>query len=219
MGRQCVAPDYILVDKKAESELIFYLKYWINKMIGKHPLSNKDYPSMINTRHYQRIMDLMKHEKIVEGGYGDMRLKKIAPTILVNVKEKSNVMQEEIFGPILPVMTYDKLADAIIYIRDHKKPLALYLFTENDKVEQDVLSQLSFGGGCINDTIIHLATPYLGFGGVSNSGMGIYHGKKSFDTFTHEKSIIKKSDKIDIPIRYMPYNKAKEQLMKFFLKL
>lgn len=116
-------------------------------------------------------------------------------------------------------MTYDKLADAIIYIRDHKKPLALYLFTENDKVEQDVLSQLSFGGGCINDTIIHLATPYLGFGGVSNSGMGTYHGKKSFDTFTHEKSIIKKSDKIDIPIRYMPYNKAKEQLMKFFLKL
>ena len=115
--------------------------------------------------------------------------------------------------------TFTRIVGAIFYIRDHKKPLALYLFTENEKVEQDVLSQLSFGGGCINDTIIHLATPYLGFGGVSNSGMGTYHGKKSFDTFTHEKSIIKKSDKIDIPIRYMPYNKAKEQLMKFFLKL
>lgn len=171
------------------------------------------------SRHYQRIMELMKHEKIVEGGYGDIRLRKIAPTILVNVKEESMVMQEEIFGPLLPIMTYDKLEDAVSYIRDHNKPLALYLFTENDKVEQDVLSQLSFGGGCINDTIIHLATSYLGFGGVGNSGMGSYHGKKSFDTFTHEKSIIKKSDKIDIPVRYMPYNKAKEQLMKFFLKL
>lgn len=218
-GQTCVAPDYIFVDKKAESELICYLKYWINKMIGEHPLSNKDYSSMINPRHYQRIMELMKHEKIVEGGYGDIRLRKIAPTILVNVKEESTVMQEEIFGPLLPIMTYDKLEDAVSYIRDHNKPLALYLFTENDKVEQDVLSQLSFGGGCINDTIIHLATPYLGFGGVGNSGMGSYHGKKSFDTFTHEKSIIKKSDKIDIPVRYMPYNKAKEQLMKFFLKL
>ena len=218
-GQTCVAPDYIFVDKKAESELIFYLKYWINKMIGEHPLSNKDYSSMINPRHYQRIMELMKHEKIVEGGYGDIRLRKIAPTILVNVKEESTVMQEEIFGPLLPIMTYDKLEDAVSYIRDHNKPLALYLFTENDKVEQDVFSQLSFGGGCINDTIIHLATPYLGFGGVGNSGMGSYHGKKSFDTFTHEKSIIKKSDKIDIPVRYMPYNKAKEQLMKFFLKL
>ena len=218
-GQTCVAPDYIFVDKKAESELIFYLKYWINKMIGEHPLSNKDYSSMINPRHYQRIMELMKHEKIVEGGYGDIRLRKIAPTILVNVKEESTVMQEEIFGPLLPIMTYGKLEDAVSYIRDHNKPLALYLFTENDKVEQDVLSQLSFGGGCINDTIIHLATPYLGFGGVGNSGMGSYHGKKSFDTFTHEKSIIKKSDKIDIPVRYMPYNKAKEQLMKFFLKL
>ena len=218
-GQTCVAPDYIFVDKKAESELIFYLKYWINKMIGEHPLSNKDYSSMINPRHYQRIMELMKHEKIVEGGYGDIRLRKIAPTILVNVKEESTVMQEEIFGPLLPIMTYGKLEDAVSYIRDHNKPLALYLFTENDKVEQDVISQLSFGGGCINDTIIHLATPYLGFGGVGNSGMGSYHGKKSFDTFTHEKSIIKKSDKIDIPVRYMPYNKAKEQLMKFFLKL
>ena len=163
-------------------------------MIGEHPLSNKDYSSMINPRHYQRIMELMKHEKIVEGGYGDIRLRKIAPTILVNVKEESTVMQEEIFGPLLPIMTYDKLED-------------------------DVVSLLSFGGGGINDTIIHLATSYLGFGGVGNSGMGSYHGKKSFDTFTHEKSIIKKSDKIDIPVRYMPYNKAKEQLMKFFLKL
>ena len=121
-GQTCVAPDYIFVDKKAESELIFYLKYWINKMIGEHPLSNKDYSSMINPRHYQRIMELMKHEKIVEGGYGDIRLRKIAPTILVNVKEESTVMQEEIFGPLLPIMTYDKLEDAVSYIRDHNKP-------------------------------------------------------------------------------------------------
>ena len=173
---------------------------------------------MINTRHYQRIMDLMKHEKIVEGGYGDMRLKKIAPTILVNVKEKSNVMQEEIFGPILPVMTYDKLADAIIYIRDHKKPLALYLFTENDKVEQDVLSQLSFGGGCINDTIIHLATSDMPFGGVGESGMGSYHGRVGFETFSHYRSIVDKKTWMDLPIRYQKYTGLKEKMMRMFLK-
>lgn len=218
-GQTCVAPDYILVDKKIESELIFYLKYWIKKLIGKHPLSNKDYPQIVNTKHYDRIMNLIKHERIAEGGYGDMRLKKIAPTILVNVKGKSPIMQEEIFGPLLPVMTYQNLEEAIHYVQKHNKPLALYLFTENDKVVQDVLSRLSFGGGCINDTIIHLATQYLPFGGVGDSGMGSYHGKKSFDTFTHEKGIVKKSDKLDLPVRYMPYCLLKEQLMKVFLKL
>ena len=216
-GQTCVAPDYIFVDKKAESELIFYLKYWINKMIGEHPLSNKDYSSMINPRHYQRIMELMKHEKIVEGGYGDIRLRKITPTILVNVKEESTVMQEEIFGPLLPIMTYDKLEDAVSYIRDHNKPLALYLFTENDKVEQDVLSQLSFGGGCINDTVIHLATSEMGFGGFGESGMGAYHGKTGFDTFSHYKSIVNKKTWMDLPMRYQPYNKVFDFLIRLFM--
>ena len=146
-GQTCVAPDYILVDEQVQKELIFYLKYWIEKLIGVHPLSNKDYPSMINTRHYDRIISLLYHQKIVEGGYGDMATKKIAPTILVDVKEDSKVMQEEIFGPILPVMTYQNLNEAIMYITNHKTPLALYLFTKNDKVEQDILSQVSFGGG------------------------------------------------------------------------
>lgn len=217
-GQTCVAPDYILVDEKVQKELIFYLKYWIEKLIGVHPLSNKDYPSMINTRHYDRVMSLLRHQKIVEGGYGDMATKKIAPTILIDVKEDAKVMQEEIFGPVLPVMTYQNLEEAVAYVTNHKNPLALYLFTKNDKVEQDVLSQVSFGGGCINDTIIHLASPYLPFGGIGASGMGSYHGKKSFDTFTHEKSIVKKSDRIDLDIRYMPYTSRKEYLMKFFIK-
>ena len=172
---------------------------------------------MINPRHYQRIMELMKHEKIVEGGYGDIRLRKIAPTILVNVKEESTVMQEEIFGPLLPIMTYDKLEDAVSYIRDHNKPLALYLFTENDKVEQDVISQLSFGGGCINDTVIHLATSEMGFGGFGESGMGAYHGKTGFDTFSHYKSIVDKKTWMDLPMRYQPYNKVFDFLIRLFM--
>lgn len=218
-GQTCVAPDYILADQEIEKELIFYLKYWIKEMIGAHPLSNQDYPKVINAKHYDRIMSMMKNEKVVEGGYGDMAVRKIAPTILVNVSKGSKIMQEEIFGPVLPIITYKKIQDALTYVKDHKKPLALYLFTKNDKVEQDILSQVSFGGGCINDTIIHLASPYLPFGGVGASGMGAYHGKKSFDTFTHEKSIVKKSDQIDLGVRYMPYTSIKEQLMKVFIKL
>ena len=128
-------------------------------------------------------------------------------------------MQEEIFGPVMPVLTFDSIEEVIRKVNSMAHPLALYIFAQDKAICEKVTSECGFGGGCINDTIIHLATPYLGFGGVGNSGMGSYHGKKSFDTFTHEKSIIKKSDKIDIPVRYMPYNKAKEQLMKFFLKL
>lgn len=218
-GQTCVAPDYILADQEIEKELIFYLKYWMRKMLGSHPLSNKDYPKVINSRHYDRIMSMIKNEKVLEGGYGDMAAGKIAPTILIDVRKDSKIMQEEIFGPVLPIITYEKLQDALTYVKDHKKPLALYLFTKNDKVEQDVLSQVSFGGGCINDTIIHLASPYLPFGGVGTSGMGSYHGKKSFDTFTHEKSIVKKSDQIDLGVRYMPYTSVKEQLIKVFIKL
>ena len=218
-GQTCVAPDYIFVDKKAESELIFYLKYWINKIIGEHPLSNKDYPSMINPRHYQRIMELMKHEKIVEGGYGDISLRKIAPTILVNNKRRIHGDAGRVFLAIyLPIMTYDKLEDAVSYIRDHNKPLALYLFTENDKVEQDVLSQLSFGGGCINDVIIHLATSEMPFGGFGESGMGSYHGQKGFETFSHYKSIVDKKTWIDLPMRYQPYRRIYDKLIHIFLK-
>ena len=218
-GQTCVAPDYILCHRSVKDALVEEICRQVRAQYGQAPLENPDYGKIVNQKHFDRLCALLDPDKVVLGGAARAETLQIEPTVMDSVSWDDAVMQEEIFGPLLPIMTYDKLEDAVSYIRDHNKPLALYLFTENDKVEQDVLSQLSFGGGCINDTIIHLATPYLGFGGVGNSGMGSYHGKKSFDTFTHEKSIIKKSDKIDIPVRYMPYNKAKEQLMKFFLKL
>lgn len=217
-GQTCVAPDYILADQKVEKKLIFYLRYWIRKMIGEQPLSNPDYPAMINQKHYQRVMNLIRHEKIAEGGYGDCVSRQIAPTILIHVKEDAPIMQEEIFGPVLPILSYQSLKEAKALIQRRPKPLALYLFTKNDKVEQEIISHLSYGGGCVNDTIVHLASSYMGFGGVGHSGMGSYHGKDSFDTFTHKKSILKKTGSLDIPVRYMPYGQIKERLMRFFLK-
>jgi len=137
---------------------------------------------------------------------------------LDEVKLDSPIMQEEIFGPILPMITYEDIGECIDYIVKHPKPLALYLFTKDSDIEKQVLNKCSFGGGCINDTIIHLATTHMGFGGVGNSGMGNYHGKKSFDTFTHYRSIVKKANWLDIPIRYRPYSKKRDKLMRFFLK-
>lgn len=216
-GQTCVAPDYILVDQKVENELTRFLIYWIRKMYGREPLSNPNYPCMVNQRHYQRVMKLIRHEDIVEGGYGDAVTKQISPTILRNVKKTAPVMQEEIFGPVLPILSYEKIEDACALIQSKPKPLALYLFTTDKAMESYIMRKLSFGGGCINDTIIHLATSAMGFGGVGESGMGAYHGKDSFDTFTHKKSIVKKSNRLDLPVRYMPYCTAKKYFIKLFL--
>lgn len=217
-GQTCVAPDYVLADNAIQRELIYYLKYWIFKMYGRNPLENSDYPRMVNEKHYQRVMHLMKSGTIVAGGYGNPKTKKIAPTLLTKVMADSPIMQEEIFGPVLPILTYHDLQDAKDFIQSRPKPLALYLFTKNKTVERDILRNLSFGGGCINDTVIHLATSKVGFGGVGESGMGSYHGKYSFDTFSHRKSIVKKALHFDIPIRYAPYTKAKETVLRLFMK-
>ena len=148
-------------------------------MLGKEPLDNPDYPKMINEKHYQRVLNLIKGEKICCGGYGNQDTLQITPTVLEDVSWDAPVMQEEIFGPVLPVLTFKTLDEAIEKVKEREKPLALYLFTQRKDVEEKVLRTLSFGGGCINDTIIHLATSRMGFGGVGNSGMGSYHGKKS----------------------------------------
>lgn len=217
-GQTCVAPDYLLVDERVKEEFLAHVIYWIEKFLGREPLENPDYPKVINEKHYRRILNLMKGEKISCGGYGNQETLQITPTVLEDVSWDSPVMQEEIFGPVLPVLTFKNLGEAIEKIREREKPLALYLFTENPYAKERVLKSLSFGGGCINDTIIHLATSRMGFGGVGNSGMGSYHGKKSFETFSHEKSIVKKSTWMDLPIRYMPYTKGKETLLRMFLK-
>ncbi len=217
-GQTCVAPDYALVDERVKEKFLSCLVYWIEKMMGKEPLENPDYPRMINEKHYQRVLGLVKGEKISCGGYGNPQTLQITPTILEDVSWDAPVMQEEIFGPVLPVITYRTLDEAIKKVREREKPLALYLFTEDGKEQREVQKSLSFGGGCINDTIIHLATSRMGFGGVGNSGMGSYHGKESFETFSHRKSIVKKSTWMDLPFRYMPYTKTKEKLIRLFLR-
>jgi aldehyde dehydrogenase (NAD+) len=216
-GQTCVAPDYLLVHKDVKDKFVDYLKGYITAFFGSNPLENDDYPKIINEKHYHRIMGLIEEENILIGGSGRNN-SQIEPTIVDQITPESKVMQEEIFGPILPILTFEHCKEVKNYVNSQPKPLALYLFTRNKKMEQYILNQISFGGGCINDTIIHLATPYMGFGGVGQSGMGSYHGKYSFDTFSHKKSIIKKSNWIDLPMRYRPYTKRKEKLIRMFLK-
>ena len=216
-GQTCVAPDYVLIDASVKQEFILYLMDALRTFFGEHPLENEHYPKIINEKHFMRLQQLMKGEHIACGGQTNDCLQ-IEPTILDEVGFDSPVMQEEIFGPLLPIIPYESLDDAIAYIQSHEKPLALYLFTTNKAVERKILDTCSFGGGCINDTIIHLASNHLPFGGVGMSGMGSYHGKKSFDTFTHYRSMIKKANWIDLPFRYHPYTKGKERLIRMFLK-
>lgn len=217
-GQTCVAPDYILVQKEIKEPFVEELKKQIKRFLGGDALKNEDYPKMIHTRQYERVKELIKNQKILLGGKWDDNTRKIEPTLLDEPDANSLVMQEEIFGPILPILSFQEIEDAIEFVRKREKPLACYLFTSNKKVEKEILSNLSFGGGCINDTIIHLASNHLGFGGVGQSGMGSYHGKKSFLTFSHEKSIVKKYTWIDLPMRYLPYSKAKLKMVKMFLR-
>ena len=217
-GQTCVASDYLLIQEAVKEEFLEYLKYWIDKMFSAEPMKNQDYPKIINEKHYERIMKLMEGEHIIKGGFGNKERLFIAPTVLDDITEKSPIMQEEIFGPVLPVLTYRDLKEAEDFIKKGEKPLALYLFTGRKQTEKRVLREVSFGGGCINDTIIHLATSRMGFGGVGASGMGSYHGKKSFDTFSHTKSIVKKYQGVDLPIRYQPYTNGKKKLLRLFLK-
>ncbi len=215
-GQTCVAPDYVLVEKSVETRFLDALEREIGTFFPGGDLTG--FPSIINARHYDRLMGLLEDQDIRRGGIGDRETLQIVPTILQHVQPDAPVMQQEIFGPILPVLSYGTLDEAIALVRSRAKPLACYLFTTSIGTERRCLSEISFGGGCINDTVIHLATSRMPFGGVGESGMGAYHGKASFDTFTHFKSIVKKSNLIDLPFRYHPYGKRKERLVKYFLR-
>lgn len=217
-GQTCVAPDYVLVHETVEKEFQECVVKWIGRMYGKHPLDHPDYPKIINEKHYDRVLGLLREEQVVTGGCGRKETLQIAPAVLKNVSPDAPVMQEEIFGPILPVITYKTIAEAIEFVENRPKPLAAYFFTEDKALAGRLLNRLSFGGGCVNDTIIHLATSSMGFGGVGESGMGSYHGRKSFETFSHAKSVVDKSTWMDLPIRYMPYNGMKTKLLRMFLK-
>lgn len=212
VGQTCIAPDYLLVHRDVADELISRMKRCITDFYGQDIRQNTEYGRIVNERQHQRIAAMIEkdREKVILGGDIASEDLYIAPTLLYPADWKDAAMQDEIFGPVLPVMEYSLLEEAISSINEHPKPLALYLFTEDKKVEQEVLSRVSFGGGCINDTITHVASPHLPFGGVGNSGMGGYHGKHSFDVFSHRKSIVKRGTKPDLGIVYPPYgNKIK----------
>ncbi len=217
-GQTCVAPDYILCHEAVKDELIAALKKQIVAQFGNDPLNNPTYGKIINQKHFERLCWLINQNKVVCGGKSDASKLKIEPTVMANVTWDDAVMGQEIFGPILPILTYKTDEEMLSIVNGRDKPLALYLFTSNKKLEKTVLSRCSFGGGCINDTIVHLATNNMGFGGVGESGMGAYHGKVGFDTFSHKKSIVDKKTWIDVNMRYQPYTGFKEFLLRMFLK-
>lgn len=217
-GQTCVAPDYIYCHRSVRDRLIKEIQKQIRKQFGKKPLDNKDYGKIINEKHFDRILGLIDKEKVVFGGNCDRDALRIEPTVMDNVTFSDAVMQEEIFGPVMPILTFDSLDEVIRNVNAMPHPLALYLFTSSKAAAKKVTARCGFGGGCINDTIIHLATTEMGFGGFGESGMGSYHGKTGFDTFTHYKSIVDKKTWLDLPMRYQPYRKIHEKMVRFFLK-
>lgn len=212
-GQTCVAPDYLLIHHTIKDKLVAYLKQYTKSLY----LNNELFPKIINQHHYQRLLKLIENEDIIIGGKGNNQTIQIEPTILDNINWDSLIMQEEIFGPLLPIITYNNLDEVIQKINQRPKPLALYFFSNSKDNQQKILSNISYGGGCINDTIIHLGNSYLPFGGVGESGMGSYHGKTSFTTFSHYKSILKASNLVDLPFRYPPFNK-KLKIVKRLMK-
>lgn len=243
-GQTCVAPDYVLCDVRIRDRLVEAIREEIARQFGADPLQNPDYGKIINEKHFHRLLGLLDAKKIVCGGQYDEKTLRIAPTVMMDVDWSDAVMGEEIFGPILPVLTYnahdaekgvaqndfsgevsgtqaaagDFVDWAIRCVEEHPHPLALYFFSEDKKAQRRILDHCHFGGGCINDTIIHLATSAMPFGGVGESGMGGYHGRTGFETFSHYRSIVDKKTWMDLPIRYQRYDEKKEKLLRRFLK-
>ena len=217
-GQTCVAPDYILCDEALRPALVEALEKEILRQFGPRPLDNPAYGRIINEKHFRRLTGLLEGAPVVFGGETEPDRCRIAPTLLDPVSWEDPVMQEEIFGPLLPILTYTDLNAAVAEIRKRPHPLALYLFSEDRPTIRRITESVEFGGGCINDTIIHLATSAMGFGGAGASGLGAYHGKRGFDEFSHLKSIVDKKTWLDLPMRYQPYTKVNGKLVRFFLR-
>lgn len=217
-GQTCVAPDYIYCHENVKEKFIEALKKEVFLQFGQNPLENKNYGKIINEKHFSRLIELIESEKLVIGGNYSKDKLKIEPTIMQNISWDEKVMQEEIFGPILPILTYTDLNDVVEIVESKPHPLALYIFSNNKKSIKQVTQLCRYGGGCINDVVVHLATSEMPFGGFGASGMGAYHGKFGFDTFSHKKSILDKKTWFDLPIRYQPYNKIVKSLLKMFLR-
>lgn len=217
-GQTCVAPDYIIVKEEIYNKLIKKLIHYIELFYGKNPIESKDYPKIINKRHFNRIKKLVEKEEIIYGGSFDENILKINPMILKVNNIDSEIMKEEIFGPIIPIVTYEEKTEIYSIIKKNKNPLALYLFTKDLNFEKEIIEKISFGGGCINDTIIHCSSKNLPFGGIGKSGIGSYHEKYSFDTFSHKKTVVKSKKFADMSIKYPPFNNKKFKLIKKVFK-
>ena len=240
LGQTCVAPDHVFVHESVAARFLELCKEQMRAMYGENPLENEDYGKIISRKHYDRLCDVLDDcrsklgdEAILAGGVKQDERLRISPTIVMAghlpasdaeagaerpAFEELKIMQDEIFGPLLPVISYSDLYDVVQYVNSRPRPLACYIFTNDSTVRDNLLEALHFGGGCVNDTIIHLATDYMPFGGVGESGMGNYHGKYGFDTFSHLKSITDKKRWIDLSLRYQPYTKSKLKMIRMFLK-
>ena len=217
-GQTCVAPDYILCHSSVKDTFVKYLQQEIKRQFGCDCLHSAAYGKIISRKHFDRIRGLIDPAKVIIGGKSDPNTLKIEPTVLDNVTWDDAVMSQEIFGPVLPILTFESICKVIRTVNDREKPLALYIFAQDQRIIRAVTEECSFGGGCVNDCVIHLATSSMGFGGVGESGMGAYHGKTGFDTFTHYKSIVNKKTWLDLPMRYQPYGKFNDWLIHRFLK-
>lgn len=215
-GQTCVAPDYVLVPARLQNEFIEGLKKYLRTFYGENIRASEDYPRIINTRHFDRLKSLILEEKVVIGNEENREERYLSPTVMRDVSWNDKIMEDEIFGPVLPVIPYENLDEELRRITSRPKPLAFYLFTRNVEKKKRILETVSFGGGCINDTVLHLANPNLPFGGVGASGMGSYHGRKTFETFSHFKSVLEQKYKVEVPLRYPPY-KGKLGWLKLFL--
>jgi aldehyde dehydrogenase (NAD+) len=216
-GQTCIAPDYILIQKDMKSHFVTYLKEEITNAYGKNPVESPDFARIVNTKNWQRLVNMIEPEKVIFGGQTDIENCYIAPTLLEENSTESLIMAGEIFGPLLPILTYETEADIEAIVSKYEKPLALYIFTENHTFSKKIIQNYSFGGGCINDTVVHFSNKRIPFGGVGHSGIGAYHGSLSFDIFSHQKGIVKKANWLDLPMRYAPY-KGKLATIKKLLK-
>ncbi len=219
-GQTCIAPDYILAHEDVVEEFVGELKGYLRKFYTENPKASRDYSRIISRKSFKRLADILKEDRehIVYGGHTDSRENYIAPTLLLKDDTDLRSMEEEIFGPVLPIIVYSDINKALEEIRPLGKPLGFYIFTEDRNLAEKVMSRVSFGGGCVNDVLFHITSPYLPFGGIGNSGMGRYHGRYSFDTFTHEKSVLKSSSLLNIRFNEPAITPLKENFIRKFLK-
>lgn len=215
-GQTCVSVDYVAVHSGVKEKLIRYILKEI-KLRYKDALNSNTYPKIINEHHYKRLLNLIKAEDNIIGGRADELSKKIEPTVLPEADFEDEIMKEEIFGPLLPIIEYDDIKKLIRTIKEREKPLACYVFTKDEKIARHIIKSISYGGGCVNDVVLHVSNHYMPFGGVGNSGMGSYHGKYGFDTFSHKKSVVWNETMLDLPIRYAPFNLLKFRMLKYIL--